>query len=89
MACKIEFEAEAYKQFNKLDNSVKKNIQKYLDKLEKRNDPRSLGEPLQSNLSGLWRYRVGDYRIIAKIQENMQIIVILVIAKREIVYKKI
>lgn len=87
MAYRIEFEEDARKSFKKLDNSVKKVIQKYLDKLESREDPRSLGDPLESNLAGLWRYRVGDYPIVAQIQDDVVIILILVIEKRATVYK--
>lgn len=87
MAYRIEFEEDARKSFKKLDNSVKKVIQKYLDKLESREDPRSLGDPIESNLAGLWRYRVGDYRIVAEIQDDVVIILILVIEKRATVYK--
>ena len=87
MAYRIEFEEDARKSFKKLDNSVKKVIQKYLDKLESREDSRSLGDPLESNLAGLWRYRVGDYRIVAEIQDDVVIILILVIEKRATVYK--
>ena len=51
MAYKIEFTKEAYVDFTKLDGTVKKRIRKYLDKIESRADPKSLGEQLEENLS--------------------------------------
>ena len=65
MAYLIRFEDQARKELYALDNSVKIKILKYLKKLEKRDDPRSLEKPLTENLSGYWRYRVGNYRIIS------------------------
>jgi mRNA interferase RelE/StbE len=67
MAYLIRFEDQARKELSPLDNSVKIKILKYLKKLEERDNPRSLGKPLTENLSGYWRYRVGNYRIISKI----------------------
>jgi mRNA interferase RelE/StbE len=55
--------------------------------LSVRDDPKSLGKPLQANLSGLWRYRVGDYRIVAEIHDALVTILILSIKHRSIVYR--
>lgn len=60
MAYKIEFEKFAAEEFSRLDGSIKNQVQKYIDKIAERNNPRSLGEPLQDNLSNYWKYRVGD-----------------------------
>ena len=77
MAWKIEFEATAAEEFEKLDGSVKNQISKYLKKIEERKNPKSLGEPLCANL-----YRVGDYRLVADIRDDKLIILFLVIAHR-------
>ncbi|MGI5099432.1 type II toxin-antitoxin system RelE/ParE family toxin [Treponema vincentii] len=87
MAYKIEFEAQALAEFSNLDGAVKKQIRKYIDKLAEREDPRTLGEPLQSNLSMFWKYRVGDYRLVAEIQDEKLVVLMLVIAHRRVVYK--
>ena len=50
------------KQLKKLDSSISKRILDYLEQLELIDNPRSRGKALTSNLAGLWRYRVGDYR---------------------------
>ena len=88
MGCKIAFARPALKEFNKLDNSVKRQIQVFLDKLCERDDPRSIGDGLKANLAALWRYRVGDYRIVAEIKDEMLLILVLAVAHRREVYKK-
>ena len=86
MAYRIEFEAQALEDFSRLDGAVKKRIQKYIDKIAEREDPRTLGEPLQENLSTYWKYRVGDYRLVAEIQDEKFIVLMLVIDHRRNVY---
>lgn len=87
MAYKIEFEKQALDEFSKLDGAVKKQIQKFIDKLGARKDPRTLGEPLQANLSAFWKYRVGDYRLVAEIHDDKFVVLMLVVAHRSEVYK--
>ena len=86
MAYRIEFEAQALEDFSRLDGTVKKRIQKYIDKIAEREDPRTLGESLQENLSTYWKYRVGDYRLVAEIQDDKFIVLMLVIDHRRKVY---
>ena len=88
MAYKIEFEEKAFEDFSKLEGSVKKQIQKYLDKLSTREDPRTLGEQLQENLSAYWKYRVGDYRLVAEIKDDVLIVLMLVVGHRRNIYAK-
>lgn len=88
MAYKIEFEMQAAADFSSLDGAVKKQIQKYLNKLAEREDPRTLGEPLRENLSAYWKYRVGDYRLVTEILDDKLVVLMLVIAHRREVYKK-
>lgn len=87
MAYRIEFETRARAEFSKLDGSVKKQIQKYIDKLAARENPRTLGKPLVGSLSGLWRYRVGDFRLIAEIQDDKLLVLMLKIDHRKRIYK--
>lgn len=82
MTYRIEFDKKAAEDFACLDGSVKKQIQKYIDKIASRTDPRTLGEPLEDNLSSYWKYRVGDYRIVAEIQDEKLIILMLVVGHR-------
>ena len=74
MTWQIKFETQAEKELSTLDNSVKIKILKYLKKLEECDNPRSLGKPLSNNLSGYWRYRIGNYRIISRIYDTELVI---------------
>lgn len=87
MAYQIRFEVGAKKDFKKIDNSIKIKIIKFLKKLESREDPRTLGESLEENLSGYWKYRVGDYRLVVEILDDVLTILMLVVSKRDTVYK--
>ena len=49
-------------------------------------NPRIKGKPLTGDLKGLWRYRVGDYRILAEIQDDKIVILILDIGHRSKIY---
>lgn len=87
MSYKISIADSAEDDFSRLDKSVQQRIFKYLKKIEEREDPRTLGEQLQDNLSMYWKYRVGDYRLVAEIQDEQFIVLMLVIAHRQEVYK--
>ena len=76
---KVIITDEAKVNFNKLDGSVKKQIIKALEKLES-------GKALVANLNGLWRYRVGDYRLICLLKDDELIILLLNIVKRDEAY---
>ena len=66
------------KAFKKLDRQTKKIIKAWIDKnLMNCEDPRIHGKRLTSNRSGQWRYRVGDYRILAEIQDNQLVLVLI------------
>jgi len=49
-------------------------------------DPRRFGRPLTGDLNGLWRYRLGDYRIVASIEENRFVVVVVTVGHRREVY---
>ena len=70
----------------KLDNSVKSKILDYMDEVAMLKNPRSRGKMLVGNLSGFWRYRVGDYRLICRIQDAELVIVVVEIGHRREVY---
>jgi len=83
----IEFDPQVAKEYSKLDNFVKKAVQKYLNKEQLRNNPRAFGKPLRHSLYGLWRYRVGDHRLIVSIQDDVLIILVLEIDHRKSIYE--
>ena len=75
------------KAFKKLDRQTKKIIKAWIDKnLMDCEDPRIHGKGLTSNRSGQWRYRVGDYRILAEIQDNQLVLVLIVVGHRSKIY---
>lgn len=87
MAWTVEVSDVAEKQIKKLDKPIQARILDYLDdRLEACKNPRHFGEPLKANKSGLWRYRVGDYRIMCEIKETKLIVLVLAIGHRKKVY---
>ncbi len=66
MAWEIEFTPAAEKELSKLDKNEAGNIQRFLrDRVAP--NPKALGGRLRGRLREFWRWRVGDYRILAKI----------------------
>ena len=87
MTYQVRFAEKAFKQFSKLDKPVQKLILNWLMKnLEGSVDPRQKGKALVSNHSGEWRYRVGDYRLIADIQDDIVTILIIAVGHRKDIY---
>lgn len=87
MTYHVEFTEKAKKFLKKLDKYTAKIITSWIRKnLEGCSDPRHTGKGLTSNRSGQWRYRVGDYRILADIQENKVLILVLDIGHRRDIY---
>lgn len=84
MAWKIELTPLAEKHLGKLDPPVARRIVSFLkDRLAVLEDPRSLGEALKgSTLGELWKYRVGDYRIISSIEDDRLLIYVVRIGNR-------
>ncbi len=83
----IEYAPAASKQFSRLDKSIQNRIKKYMSEITLLENPRSRGKALTSNLSGLWRYRVGDYRILCRIHDDKLIITVIEIGHRSTVYQ--
>lgn len=89
MAWKIELERNAERELDKLNPQVARRILPFLrDRVALLDDPRSIGEALKgSKLGTFWKYRVGDYRIIAKIEDAEIKILVLRIGNRRDVYR--
>lgn len=87
MIWKIEFDSDVEKDLKKLGHTAQKRIIKYLkEKISTSSDPRSLGKPLSGDLNGIWRYRVGDYRILAKIEDEQFVVLVVHVGHRKNVY---
>ena len=84
---KLSFTAKVEKQLSKLDKHIEKKILAYL-KTHVLNNPTQHGKPLSANLSGFWRYRVGDYRIITEIRDEELLVLVVEVGHRSRVYKR-
>lgn len=85
---KVVFSESAVKQLKKLDKQTAKIVKNWVIKnLVDCNDPKAHGRPLKGKLAGIWRYRVGDYRLFANIQNSLVIIEIFEIGHRREIYK--
>lgn len=83
----LAFTASALKQLKKMDKHTASLILGWLRKnLEGCADPRQHGKGLTANRSGQWRYRIGDYRVLAEIHDDEVIIMVVSIAHRSVVY---
>lgn len=87
MAWTIDFTEKSERQLSKLDKSTKRQIVSYLRELERLEDPRSRGKALTGKLRGLWRYRVGDYRLVCSLEDGRLLILILNVDHRSKVYQ--
>ncbi|OAA19057.1 addiction module toxin RelE [Kosmotoga sp. DU53] len=93
MSYRIEFTTAAQKEYNKLDRTVQKRIDKaFLNLIDYYNGSKNVPRPdvkiLTGKYYGLLRLRVGDYRIIFKLQNNTFVILVIHIIKRGDAYKK-
>ncbi len=75
------------KSFKKLDRQAQRIIKTWIEKnLMKCDDPRVHGKALTANRSGQWRYRVGDYRILAEIHDNKLVLILIDVGYRKDIY---
>lgn len=84
----VEFDDRARRELRKLDEQIQREILRYLrERVAGSADPRQFGKPLRMNLAGLWRYRVGDYRLICRLEENRLVVLVLQVGHRREVYE--
>lgn len=89
MAWKVKYSDTAAKQLAKLDKPNARRIMDYMDKrIALKSDPRSTGKALTGQFSGLWRYRVGEFRVICEIQDNALRVLVVQLGDRKEVYKR-
>lgn len=85
----VRFLPSVTKTFLKFDKYTQRILMGWIEKnLVNCSDPRIHGKPLSANRVGEWRYRVGDYRIIAIIKDDKLIILVVAIGHRRDIYKK-
>ena len=89
MAWKVELDPATVRDLDRLDKQVARRILSFLyERVAQLDDPRSIGQALQGSKFGeFWKYRVGDWRIICKIEDKRIIVLVLRIRHRSKVYR--
>jgi len=84
---RVEFDPDAAKELRKLGKPAQREILRYLrERIATADDPRRFGKALTKDLKGLWRYSVGDYRIVARIKDGRFVVLVLTVGHRREVY---
>lgn len=91
---KIEYKEEVIKDFSRLGKSTANKLYKRLSQLllkinDENIDPKKILKPLAGNLSGFWKYRIEDYRVIFRIEDNKLVLLVLHVGHRSGVYKNL
>jgi len=89
MAYNVELAVEAERELRALDGQQRKRILKFLhERVAQLDNPRSIGQALHgSRLGEFWKYRVGDYRLICKIEDVRLIVLVLRVGHRKEIYR--
>ena len=87
MAWRVEISDTARRALKKLGKQAQKEILDYLkQRIETAENPQRFGSPLRRSLAGLWRYRIGDYRVICEIRQSEVVVLVLRVGHRSKVY---
>ncbi len=89
MAWKVELDRAAVRDLDKLDRQASRRILAFLHRrVATLDDPRSVGEALKgSKLGEFWKYRVGDYRVVARIEDDVLRVLVVRVGSRDKVYR--
>ena len=87
MAWTLEYAPAARKALRKIDRQVGDRILAKLENIVALEDPRNSGKPLVGKLAGLWRYRIGDWRVVVMIEEQRLVVLVLEVDHRSKVYR--
>jgi mRNA interferase RelE/StbE len=90
MKWKVSLDHDATREFDRLDVSVQQRVAKFLyERLANLDDPRSMGEALHgSEFGDYWKYRVGDYRLIARILDRVVEVIVVRVGHRSSVHRR-
>jgi len=86
LAWRVEFDTAAEKALRKVDRTWQARVVAYLEEISELPDPRTRGKALTGTLSGLWRYRVGDYRLVCQLQDDVLVVRVVKVGHRRDVY---
>ncbi|MCB1387163.1 MAG: type II toxin-antitoxin system RelE/ParE family toxin [Nitratireductor sp.] len=84
----LRFDKKAFRSLEKLSKPDRLRVRRFVDeRLLSMDNPRALGKPLTGGLSGLWRYRIGNIRLVAQIRDDELIILVLKLGHRKEIYR--
>jgi mRNA interferase RelE/StbE len=84
----LVYSKEALKELKRMDPSVARLLHAWLKKnIDGCEDPRIHGKALSNNMAGKWRYRIGDYRAICSIEDNIVTVIVLAVGHRSSIYR--
>jgi mRNA interferase RelE/StbE len=87
-AWRVEFDRAAARDLRKLGAEAERRVLRFLrERVARSDDPRRHGHALTGDRKGLWRYRVGDYRIVAAIEDERFVVLVVTIGHRREVYR--
>ena len=88
MSWVYRFDERALKELRKLVQQAQRDIIAYLDeRIAGQGDPRRFGKGLKADLAGLWRYRVGDYRVLCQIRNGELLVLVIAVGHRREIYE--
>jgi mRNA interferase RelE/StbE len=88
MSWAYRFDERALKELLKLGKQAQREIIAYLDeRIAGKDDPRRFGKGLKADLAGLWRFRVGDYRILCQIKNGELLVLVVAVGHRRDIYE--
>jgi mRNA interferase RelE/StbE len=85
-AWRLETSAEFDRAARRLDKETMRRIKRYLGEVLELENPRARGHGLSANLSGYWRYRIGDYRVVVEIRDEVLVIIAIGLGHRSEIY---
>lgn len=85
---RVEFDRSAVRDLRGLGADAERRVLRYLrERIAGSEDPRRLGQALTGDRKGLWRYRVGDYRMVASIEDDRFVVLVVSIGHRREIYR--
>ena len=84
----VEFDRAAARDLRKLGIDAERRVLRYLrERIAGSSDPRRYGHALTADRKGLWRYRIGDYRVVAAIEDDRFVVLVVTVGHRREVYR--
>lgn len=88
MTWSVEWDDRARRELRRLDPGAQRQILRYFrERISVDQNPRRFGKPLTGDKTGLWRYRIRDYRAVCRIEDDRVVVLVLRVAHRKEVYR--